>query len=269
MIINLHIQTRTLVARVILVWSILPLAAVARQERDCVAPPLICRASYNQAISASLRDRSRYEQGVSIERYKPSKAGRFEGKLEAVRDTVAIVQPSLDPDETGRYPVITRIISDTDDKGRPKSKVDPNARTALGSGVFLDIAFFPLLPEKLRFYQFQEIVSQKPDEKIYRFVPLPDERAEPLATGTVQVDPKTGEVLTIRIEGLSNLESLDKAFKGLQSFSAIIDYSQFDGKYRMPALASGSGQSDISHFKGEFRFKYHESKYVRILEVVH
>lgn len=252
-------------------FSVFGLAAgggslLAQRDINCIAPALICLASHNQDISALMRDRSRYEQSVSIERYKKSKTGRFEGKRESIRETVAIVQPSLDPDETGQYPVITRVIRDTDDDGRPKSKVDPNARTGLASGVFLDLIFFPLLPEKLKYYQFEEIVSRNPDERIFRFVPRPDELIEPLATGSVQIDSTTGAVLTVKIEGLRNLETLDKALKGLQSFSATIDYSEFDGKYRLPTLASGWGNSDISRFKGDFKFKYHESKYVRILE---
>lgn len=241
-------------------------AIQAQRDLNCIAPPVICRAAHNQDLSAQIRDRSRYEQSITIERYKRSKTGRFEGKRESIRETVAIVQPSLDPDETGQYPVFTRVVTDTDDDGRPKSKVDPNARTGLASGVFLDLVFFPLLPEKLKYYQFDEIVSAKPEERIFRFVPRADELIEPLAIGTIQVDARTGDVLTIKIEGLRNLATLDKALKGLQIFSATIDYSQFDGKYRMPTLASGWGDSDISRFKGEFKFKYHESKYVRILE---
>ena len=82
-----------------------------------------------------------------------------------------------------------------------------------------------------------------------------------LASGVVQLDPKTGEVLTIKIEGLHNLDSLDKEAAKLRSFNATIDYSQFEGALRLPTLASGSGVSGIRRFEGNFRFRFEEGKY--------
>jgi hypothetical protein len=75
------------------------------------------------------------------------------------------------------------------------------------------------------------------------------------------LDPETGEVLTIRIEGLHNLETLDKEAAKLRSFNATIDYSQFQGVLRLPTLASGAGVSNIRRFEGSFRFRFEEGGY--------
>ena len=83
----------------------------------------------------------------------------------------------------------------------------------------------------------------------------------PLASGTVMLDGTTGEVLTIKIESLHNLEVLDKEAAKLKSFNATIDYSQFEGAMRLPTLASGSCASNIRRFEGSFRFRFQEGKY--------
>lgn len=224
----------------------------------CGAPDLICRASANQDRSLFVRDRCRYEQRIHVERSK-LKGGTQ--KLEEVRDTSAVVEPAESPDKTGRTPVITRITADTDKKGNPKSKVEENALTLLSFGAVLDLAFFPLLPEKVAFYSFQEVISQRPNEKWYRFVPRPSVVDQPLASGIVQLDSRTGEVLTIKIEALHNLEALDKNARKLRSFQATIDYSQFDGVLRMPTFATGEGVSEVSRFEGRFQFKFEEGRY--------
>ena len=83
----------------------------------------------------------------------------------------------------------------------------------------------------------------------------------PLASGVVMLDATTGEILTIKIESLHNLEVLDKEAAKLRSFNATIDYSQFEGAMRLPTLASGSGVSNIRRFEGNFRFRFQEGKY--------
>jgi hypothetical protein len=231
---------------------------------NCGAPDIICKAAANQDRSLYVRDRCRYEQRIRVERFKIKNG---EEKLEELRETVASIEPAEKPDKTGRTPVTVRVTGDTDKKGNPKREVDENAVTLLSFGAVLDLAFFPLLPEKVKDYTFQELIAQRKNEKWYRFIPRPEVIDKPLASGVVQLDPQTGEVLTVQIEGLHNLDVLDKNARKLRSFSATIDYSQFDGVLRMPTLATGRGVSEISRFEGGFRFKFEEGRYAVVRRI--
>jgi hypothetical protein len=231
---------------------------------DCNAPELICKAAANQDRSLYVRDHSRYEQRLHVERFR-LKDGQE--KMEEVRDTAVIVEPAQAPDKTGRTPVLVRVVEDTDKKGKPRSKVNEDERTLLTVGALWDLAFFPLLPEKTAFYNFQEVVAERKGEKWYRFVPKPEVTDTPLAGGIVQLEPQTGEVLTIKIESLHNLDAIDKEAGKLRSFNATIDYSQFEGVLRMPTLASGSGVSGIRRFEGNFRFRFEEGRYRIVLKI--
>ncbi len=231
---------------------------------DCRAPELICKAAANQDRSLYLRDHSRYEQKIRVERFK-SKGG--EEKPEELRETVALVEPAASPDKTGRTPVRVRVTSDTDKNGNPKRKIDEDATTLLSFGAVFDLAFFPLLPERIGFYEFQEVVAERKNEKWYRFAPRRGLVDQPLASGVAELDSLTGEVLTIKIEGLHNLETLDKEARKLKSFYATIDYSQFEGALRMPTIASGGGVSEITRFGGSFKFNFQEGKYVVVAKI--
>lgn len=235
-----------------------------RASQECAAPELICKAASNQDRSLYVRDRCRYQQKIRLERFK-LKGGQE--KIEEVRETVAVVEPSFKPDETGRFPVLVRVISDTDKKGNPKGDIKGDERTLLSYGAVLDLAFFPLLPEKLQYYDFQELVSERKNERWFRFIPKPGSWSVPLASGVAQLDAQTGEVLTIKIEALHNLEALDKRARKLKSFQATIDYSQYEGSLRMPTLASGAGVSEISGFEGIFRFRFEEGRYVPVAKI--
>lgn len=236
------------------------------QDACAGVPELICKASKNQDRSLTMRDHCKYQQRASVQLFKKSKDGT-PGALDKTRDTTVVVEPSTQPDESGRYPVLSRVIADTDDKGRPKSKVDPNARTGLASGAFLDIIFFPLLPEKLKYYQFEEMNSDRAGEKLFKFYPKDGATTEALASGLVYINPETGAVLTLKIEGLHNLEVMDKILKNLGRVFATVDFSEFDGKFRMPTYATGGGISDIRGFKGIFKFVFEESKYTQVLKL--
>jgi hypothetical protein len=234
------------------------LSAHSVGAQDCKAPDLICKAAANQDRSLSMRDQCTYEQRLRVERFRAQGGSE---KMEEVRETSVRVQPAQQPDKTGRVPVEVLVVSDTDKRGNPKSSVKENERTLLSVGALWDLAFFPLLPEKIRHYNFQEVVPERKNEKWYRFVPRPEVTTEPLASGIAMLDPATGEVLTIKIEGLHNLEIIDKEAAKLRSFNATIDYSQFDGALRMPTLATGGGVSGIRRFEGNFRFKFDEGRY--------
>lgn len=233
------------------------LAQVASAQ-DCQAPELICKAASNQDRSLYMRDRCRYEQKIRLERYKLNGG---QERMEETRETSVTVEPAGKPDKTGQTPVIVRVIADTDKQGNPKRSVNEEERTLLSVGAIWDLAFFPLLPEKIKFYNFQEVVAERKTEKWYRFVPKADATSTPLASGVVMIDPRTGEVLTVKIESLHNLDVLDKEASKLRTFNATIDYSQFEGALRLPTLASGSGVSGIRRFEGNFRFRFEEGKY--------
>jgi hypothetical protein len=225
---------------------------------DCKAPELICKAAGNQDRSLYLRDHCHYEQRLRVERFKVKDG---QERPEETRETAVEIEPAAKADKSGQIPVTVSVISDTDKKGNPKSKVSDNETTLLSFGALWDLAFFPLLPEKIQYYNFQEIPAERKSERWYRFIAKAEVTSVPLASGTVMLDATTGEVLTIKIESLHNLEVLDKEAAKLRGFNATIDYSQFEGAMRLPTLASGSGSSNIRRFEGNFRFRFQEAKY--------
>ena len=238
--------------------------AAGASAQNCDAPELICKAGANQDRSLYFRDHCRYEQKIHVERYK------LKGDQEApeeLRDTTVVVEPANKPDKTGKTPVVVRVVADTDKKGNPKDRIKEDEPTLLSFGKVWDIAFFPLLPEQLKFYSFQEVIAERKNERWFRFVPRAEASNEALATGIVQLDPQTGEVLTIKIEGFHNLETIDKEASKMKSFNATIDYSQYEGTLRMPTLASGAGVSGIRRFEGNFRFRFEEGKYVPLFKL--
>jgi hypothetical protein len=238
--------------------AVVALASASVNAQTCNAPELICKAGDNQDRSLYFRDHCRYQQKIHIERYKK---GDHESP-EELRDTTVIVEPAKQPDKTGKTPVMVKVIADTDKKGNPKDKIKEDEPTLLSFGAVWDIAFFPLLPEMIKYYNFQEVVSDRKNERWFRFLPKPEVTEVALASGVAQLDASTGEVLTIKIEGLHNLERLDKEASKMKSFGATIDYSQFEGTLRMPTLASGAGVSGIRRFEGTFKFRFEEGKYV-------
>ncbi len=246
---------------ILVVGALMPLSASAD---DCNAPDLICKAAANQDRSLYFRDHCRYQQKLHVERFK-LKNGKE--NMQELRETIVEIEPAGQPDKTGNTPVSVRVVGDTDKKGNPKDRVNEDERTMLSFGNVWDLAFFPLLPEKIKYYSFQEVVADRPNEKWYRFIPKPEASDEPLASGVVQLDPRTGEVLTIKIEALHNLDALDKEAQKLRVFTATIDYSQFEGALRMPTLASGGGVSNVRRFEGDFRFRFEESKYVLVSKI--
>ena len=249
--------------------AVISLAAIAfwgarASAQSCNAPELICKTAANQDRSLYFRDHCRYVQKIHVER---TKVKGDKESIEELRDTTVTVEPSRKPDKTGDTPVIVRVIDDTDKKGNPKRSVKEDEPTLLSFGAVWDLAFFPLLPERVKYYDFQEVVAERKSERWFRFVPRADVSNVSLASGIVQLDPQTGEVLTIKIEGLHNLEALDKEASKMRSFNATIDYNQYEGTLRMPTLASGAGASGIRRFEGNFKFKFEEGKYVPLFKL--
>lgn len=232
--------------------------------QNCKGPELICKAAANQDRSLYFRDHCRYEQKIHVERFKLKGSDE---RMEELRDTTVVVEPAEKPDKSGGTPVIVRVTFDTDKKGNAKSKIKENEPTLLSFGAVWDVAFFPLLPERIGFYDFQEVVASRKNERWFRFIPKSEVTDQALASGVAQLDPETGEVLTIKIEGLYNLEVLDKEANKMRAFSATIDYNQFEGTLRMPTLAKGSGVSGIRRFEGNFRFQFEEGRYVPLYKL--
>ena len=238
---------------------VVALAPATASAQTCNAPELICKAAANQDRSLYFRDHCRYEQKIHVER---TKVKGDKESTEELRDTTVTVEPAKKPDKTGDTPVVVRVTADTDKKGNPKDRIKEDEPTLLSFGAVWDVAFFPLLPERVKFYNFQEVVAERKNERWFRFVPRADVTNVALASGVVQLDPQTGEVLTVKIEALHNLDALDKEANKIKSFNATIDYSQFEGSLRMPTLASGAGASGIRRFEGNFKFRFEEGRYV-------
>ena len=232
---------------------------LSASAQTCDAPELICKAAANQDRSLYFRDHCRYEQKIHVERFKVK--GDKES-TEELRDTTVSVEPAKKPDKTGDTPVVVRVIADTDKKGNPKDRIKEDEPTLLSFGAVWDVAFFPLLPERVKYYNFQEVVAERKNERWFRFVPRAEVTNVALASGVVQLDPQTGEVLTVKIEALHNLDALDKEANKMKSFNATIDYSQYESTLRMPTLASGAGVSGIRRFEGNFKFRFEEGRYV-------
>ena len=248
----------------VVLLTVIALAPGRGRAQNCNAPELICKAAANQDRSLYFRDHCRYEQKIHIERYKVK--GDKEA-TEELRDTTVTVEPAKKPDKSGETPVVVRVIADTDKKGNPKQSINEGEPTLLSFGAVWDLAFFPLLPERVKNYNFQEVVADRKNERWFRFVPRAEVTNVALASGIAQLDAQTGEVLTIKIEGLHNLESVDKEASKMKTFNAPIDYNQFEGTLRMPTLAGGAGVSGIRRFEGNFKFKFEEGKYVPLFKL--
>jgi hypothetical protein len=248
----------------LLVIGALCVSTVASGGDECKAPELICQAAANQDRSLYFRDHCRYQQKIRVERFKLKDGNEMREEL---RETEVIVEPAGQADKTGDVPVLSKVISDTDKNGNPKSKINEKERSFLSFGAVWDLVFFPLLPEKIGLYNYTEVVAERKSERWYRFVPKAEIINTPLASGIAMLDSKTGEVLTIRIESVHNLEVLDKEASKLRAFNATVDYSQYEGVLRMPTLASGGGASGIRRFEGTFRFRFEEGKYRPVLKI--
>ena len=245
-------------------FALIALVGPGAAAQNCKAPELICKAAANQDRSLYFRDHCRYEQKIHVERFKLKGSDE---KMDETRDTTVIVEPARKPDKSGETPVNVRVTSDTDKKGTPKSKIKEDEPTLLSFGAVWDVAFFPLLPERVGFYDYQEVVASRKTERWFRFIPRSEVTDKALASGVAQLDAQTGEVLTIKIEGLHNLDVLDKEADKMRTFSATIDYNQFEGTLRMPTLAKGSGVSGIRRFEGNFRFQFEEGRYVPLFKL--
>ena len=126
-------------------FALIGFAVSNAAAQNCKAPDLICKAAANQDRSLYFRDHCRYEQKIHVERFKLKGSDE---RIDETRDTTVVVEPAKKPDKSGETPVSVRVISDTDKKGTPKSKIKEDEPTLLSFGAVWDVAFFPLLPER-------------------------------------------------------------------------------------------------------------------------
>lgn len=219
----------------------------------------------------AVRDRCRYQQTLTIRRF-PLPKGNAQPTDESSpwlgeRTTAVSVEPSLTPDSQGRYEVMVRVISDTDDHGRPKSSIDPNAQPGLLVEILWDEIFFPLQEEKLPFLRFDALPSNDAGVLRFHFEPKQSTRTIILASGAVSLDAETAAIKEIHIDSLENLQTIHKQLAKLTQISADIEYAPFRTLWNLPAMATGEGISHLPHLNGFFRFKFVESGYEPVMPV--
>jgi hypothetical protein len=263
-------------------WSPLSTLALAivlfpvglQAQHPAEIPELILRAAHNQDQSMAVRDRMRYRQELTVTRFaleggsmSATPVDEDSGKKLGERTTVVTIEPSLTPDEKGRYEVIVRVVSDTDDHGQPKSKIDPKAQPGLLVEVLWDELFFPLQEEKLSFLKFESLSSADPDIAQFHFEPKSQSRAVILASGKVFIEVATGNIKEVEIDSLYNLRTIHKQLDKLERISAQIEYAPFRGVWNLPSYAIGQGVSRLPHLEGFFRFSFKESGYEPVMKI--
>lgn len=238
-------------------------------------PDVIQLAAHHQEQSMAVRDHTRYRQELFVQRFPfdSFQGGGTQGKSSpdakklGERRTVVTVEPSRTPDAQGRYEVLVRVVEDTDDQGRPKSKIDPKAQPGLLVEVLWDELFFPLQEEKLPFLKFEKLASNDPGVARFHFEPKVNPQTMILASGTISVDNTSGSVHQVTIEALHNLKSLNKQLGKLENISAQIKFAPFRGAWSFPAMAKGQGASRLPHLEGLFQFEFHESDHEPVMKI--
>lgn len=237
-------------------------------------PDIILLAAHNQEQAMAVRDRTRYQQELAVERFKlgakpddGNAAAEKDSRKLGERTTVVSIEPSPTVDALGRREVLVRIVSDTDDRGNPKPHIDPKGQPGILVEILWDELFFPLQEEKLPFLQFDAIPSDDSAVVRYRFEPKVQAKSLILASGSVSIEAATGRVKEIRIEALHNLQSIQKQLAKLESISAEIQYEPFRGTWNLPSSATGHGVSHLPHLDGFFQFKFREWGHEAVLDI--
>jgi hypothetical protein len=267
---RIALETRNLLLVIIIISSQLLLAS----PRESQTPDIIRLAAHNQEQAMAVRDRTRYQQELAVERFglgaQPNSGNggtKKNSKKLGERTTVVSIEPSPTVDALGRREVLVRIVSDTDDQGNPKPHIDPKGQPGLLVEILWDEMFFPLQEEKLPFLQFEAIPSDDSAVVKYHFEPKVQAKSMILASGLVSIDAATGGVKEIRIQALHNLQSIHKQLAKLESISAEIQYEPFRGTWNLPASATGNGVSHLPHLDGFFQFKFREWGYEPVMEI--
>lgn len=258
----------------ILVVPFLTASLLLASQRVGSPPDLIVLAAHQQEQAMAVRDRTRYQQELAVQRFAltsnqsadnaiPEKDSKKQGE----RTTVVSIEPSPTVDTLGRREVLVRIVSDTDEHGNPKAHIDPKGQPGLLVEVLWDELFFPLQEEKLPFLKFEPIPSEDPAIAKYHFEPKVQAKTLILASGSVSIDSATAGIKEIRIQSLHNLQSLNKHLVKLESISAEIQYEPFRGTWNLPASAEGHGISHLPHLDGFFQFKFREWNHEPVMEI--
>lgn len=248
---------------------------VVRAQKPAEIPHLILLAAHNQDQSMAVRDRTRYQQELTVQRFALAPKNKKEvvdsletnSKKLGERKTVVSVEPSLTPDEKGRHEVLVQTVSDTDDQGQPKIKMDPKAQPGLLVEILWDELLFPLQEEKIPFLKFESLPSSDPALALFRFGPAARPRTMVLASGVIAIDTLTGGVKEIQIEALHNLQAIHKQLSKLERISARVEFTPYRQIWNLPRRATGEGISHLPHWEGFFLFTFAETGYEPVMEI--
>jgi hypothetical protein len=214
------------------------------------------KVAKNQDLSGAYRDRCVYQMKIGVRRYKNK-----DWKEEAIAQR----QTTMEAAPNAKGEVQTRMLADTDDKGRPR-KPDPKERYLLGTVNFLEALFFPFYPEKIARYDLgaMEIIEENGRTLLsVAFIPRSDIADAPLIDGIGYFLQSTGELVKLEIKSLRNFEILSKEFSKLQTLEATVEYTPAGDGLRLPLRATGHGVGRLKQLEGMFRFTYEESGHVK------
>ncbi|MFQ5657286.1 MAG: hypothetical protein ACE5G5_07080 [Candidatus Methylomirabilales bacterium] len=217
--------------------------------------PMLKKIAARQDAAGVARDRSIYRMKISITRFKKSK-NDWKEKIVSRRISTAEIAPNA------KGEIATRLLTDTDKKGRPKKKVNPKDRLTLGTAAFMEALFFPFYPEKILKYELADIKRYKEKGQpalALSFIPKLGIADAPLIEGTGYFLEETGEIVKLEIKALVHFEIIDKNLRKLERLEATVEYApNRDGVY-LPVRAWGRGYAKLKQIKGDFRFLYEES----------
>jgi hypothetical protein len=227
------------------------------------APPadwkaFLKKVARNQDLSGAYRDRCVYQMNVTVTRYKNNNRDWRE-------EIVARRKSTIEAAPNAKGEVQTRMLTDTDDNGRPR-KADPKERYLLGTAGFLDALFFPFYPEKVAHYDLgpTEFVEENGQTLLsVAFIPMSKTATTPLIEGTGYFLQSTGELVKLEIKSLRNFTILGKELEKLQGFEATVEYAPAGDGLRVPVRATGHGVGRLKQLEGMFRFSYEEAGHVK------
>lgn len=217
---------------------------------------VVTQLSMAQHRGSWFRDRSVYFQRLYVERYKDQQPdGTFEDRFYRRQSTAEV-----SADKEGE--VIAHLVADTDSRLRPK-RVSGSSRLVFGAPAFLELIFFPMYPENVKYYQVTDLGTTRIDGqemRILRFFPK-EGAQKPLVEGVFYVNPETGHPLKLSVDRLHNFDQLDKKLDKLMQFQCDVTYRTLPNGVTVPYRARGKGNSRVIRYKGYFQFTFEEWGY--------
>lgn len=218
---------------------------------------MVTNLAMTQHRGSWFRDRCIYFQRLNMERFKSRPEEGNDPAPFYRRQSVAEVSA----DKNGE--VIAQLVSDTDG-GMKRKTVSASSRNVFGAPRFLELIFFPLYPEQVKFYEITDLgTAQQAGRalRILRLFPRQGFDTEPLVEGVFYVDPVTGAPARLTIDRLHNFQALDSHLKDLLDFRAEIEFKTLPNGVTVPGKAVATGFSKISRYDGYFRIDFEEWGY--------